>query len=66
MNKQFIKIGDRRMRLSNIKSYEPLKGSAIIRVFYNASSFKSDYKDFSVSSVKVRNRVIKELDDNLL
>lgn len=61
MTQQFIKIGETRLRISNIKSYKPY-GKNKINIYYNTSRYKIEVETFEFNDELLRINILEKLD----
>ena len=63
MNKDFIKIKDKRIRKNTIKKYEPRQENKL-QIFYNTSRYKVESEIFEFPNKKDRDNILDNLDSN--
>lgn len=63
MNKEFIKIGNQRIRKNTIKKYQP-NGDLSINLYYNTSRYKIEVESFKFGTTEERDNMLQTLDTN--
>ena len=63
MNKEFLKIGDQRIRKNTIKKYQPF-GDKAINIYYNTSRYKIEVELFKFDTKELRDEMLQTLDVN--
>lgn len=63
MNKEFIKIGQQRIRKNTIKKYQPY-GEKGINIYYNTSRYKIELELFQFDTKELRDEMLETLDVN--
>jgi hypothetical protein len=63
MNKDFIRIGNQRIRKNTIKKYQP-NGELSINLYYNTSRYKIEVEAFKFDTTKERDEMLQTLDTN--
>ena len=63
MNKEFLKIGDQRIRKNTIKKYQP-SGDKAINIYYNTSRYKIEVELFKFDTKELRDEMLETLDTN--
>lgn len=61
MKKQFVKIGENRIKVSTIKRYKP-QGDEKISIHYSANRNSPQIEVLTLNSKKERDNIIEELD----
>ena len=63
MNKEFLKIGEQRIRKNTIKKYQP-SGDKAINIYYNTSRYKIEVELFKFDTKELRDEMLQTLDVN--
>lgn len=63
MNKEFLKIGQQRIRKNTIKKYQPY-GQKGINIYYNTSRYKIEVEVFNFDTKEERDEMLLTLDLN--
>ena len=63
MNKQFIKIQEKRISLSLIKRYQTIRHNQL-NIYYDTSRYKIDVEVFKFATSDKRDEIIETLDLN--
>jgi len=63
MNKEFLKIGEQRIRKNTIKKYQPF-GDKTINIYYNTSRYKIEVELFKFDTKELRDQMLETLDAN--
>ena len=63
MNKEFLKIGEQRIRKNTIKKYQPF-GDKAINIYYNTSRYKVEVELFKFDTKELRDEMLETLDVN--
>ena len=63
--KDFIKIGEDRIRKNTVKKYKPI-GDLKVMIYYNTSRYKIESESFAFMTKGLRDEFIEELDQTFV